>query len=105
MMILDRGGAVGGSGGHMCLFLTSPLFFFNLFFFKCHTRLWRREAEEVEGERGGGGVAGRGGGGEWWSGGGDSSMTNFPFFYGGINLTGWGEEGELPGRVEILLAR
>lgn len=32
---------------------------------------------------------------------GDSSMTNFPFFYGSINLT---EGGGVAGRVEILLA-
>lgn len=85
-------------GRRVRLFPSSPLVFI-IFFQPPHMaaeerggkrqRKWR---VRVEGE---GGVG-------WW---GDSSMTNFPFFYGGINLTGVGEWGGLRGRVEILLAR
>lgn len=82
MMILERRGGGGGRRGEddgrlMRLFALSFLFFFY-----CYTSRGERE-KEIEKDRGGG-----------------SSMTNFPFFYGSINLTG----GGLWGRVEILLA-
>lgn len=86
MMILERRGGGGGrrgedDGRRMQLFTLSFLF---LFFLLLHIA-WRerqRDRERLED-----GVVG-------------ASMTNFPFFYGSINLTG----GGLWGRVEILLA-
>lgn len=54
----------------------------SFFFFYCYTSHGVREKEIVKDGEGG------------------SSMTNFPFFYSSINLTG----GGLWARVEILLA-
>lgn len=79
MMILERRGGGGrrrgGDDGRRMRLFALPFLFF--FFFLLLLHIAWREGKEIEEDRRGG----------------VSSMTNFPFFYGSINLTGGGVAG------------